>query len=233
MAGGGGGAWKVAYADFVTAMMAFFMVMWLVGQDQEKRTAVAEYFQDPWARSRVNQNRSRNPSMKEQKAGKTPTEKKFDGSNPREVPHENPEAPNAKQPKLITVRSPERTTVGTVVTFEVNSTEISEEGKRKLKLIVPQLLGLSNKIDIRGHVSPQMAATGGKAEMRDLSYKRGSAVLDYLAELGIQDERMRINVAGPHEPLVIETPDATSDKNSRVEVFLLSETVQQLKPAAN
>jgi chemotaxis protein MotB len=39
MAGGGGGAWKVAYADFVTAMMAFFMVMWLVGQDQEKRTS--------------------------------------------------------------------------------------------------------------------------------------------------------------------------------------------------
>jgi flagellar motor protein MotB len=35
MAGGGGGAWKVAYADFVTAMMAFFMVMWLVSQDQK------------------------------------------------------------------------------------------------------------------------------------------------------------------------------------------------------
>ncbi len=32
MAGKGGGAWKVAYADFVTAMMAFFMVMWLTSQ---------------------------------------------------------------------------------------------------------------------------------------------------------------------------------------------------------
>ena len=30
MAGGGGGAWKVAYADFVTAMMAFFLVMWFL-----------------------------------------------------------------------------------------------------------------------------------------------------------------------------------------------------------
>ena len=45
MAGKGGGAWKVAYADFVTAMMAFFMVMWLVGQDSEKKEAVAQYFQ--------------------------------------------------------------------------------------------------------------------------------------------------------------------------------------------
>ena len=34
MAGKGGGAWKVAYADFVTAMMAFFLVMWIVGQDK-------------------------------------------------------------------------------------------------------------------------------------------------------------------------------------------------------
>jgi chemotaxis protein MotB len=43
-----GGAWKLAYADFVTAMMAFFLVMWLVGATDEKtRTGIAEYFQDP------------------------------------------------------------------------------------------------------------------------------------------------------------------------------------------
>ena len=42
-----GGAWKVAFADFMTAMMAFFMVMWLVGQKQEVREAVAGYFRDP------------------------------------------------------------------------------------------------------------------------------------------------------------------------------------------
>lgn len=44
---GGGGAWKVAYADFVTAMMAFFMVMWLVSQDQKVKDSVAKYFVDP------------------------------------------------------------------------------------------------------------------------------------------------------------------------------------------
>jgi flagellar motor protein MotB len=47
MAGKGGGAWKVAYADFVTAMMAFFLVMWLVSQDQKVKDAVAKYFMDP------------------------------------------------------------------------------------------------------------------------------------------------------------------------------------------
>lgn len=43
--GAHGGAWKVAYADFVTAMMAFFMVMWLMGSDEETKAAVESYFQ--------------------------------------------------------------------------------------------------------------------------------------------------------------------------------------------
>jgi chemotaxis protein MotB len=42
-----GGAWKVAYADFVTAMMAFFLVMWLMGSDEETKAAIAHYFNHP------------------------------------------------------------------------------------------------------------------------------------------------------------------------------------------
>ncbi len=42
-----GGAWKVAYADFVTAMMAFFLVMWIIGLSATVRKAVAAYFKDP------------------------------------------------------------------------------------------------------------------------------------------------------------------------------------------
>ena len=44
-----GGAWKVAYADFVTAMMAFFLVMWIVGQSKQTKEAIAGYFRDPVA----------------------------------------------------------------------------------------------------------------------------------------------------------------------------------------
>ncbi len=47
-AGHHGGAWKVAYADFVTAMMAFFLVMWLVtAVSREQRAAIFEYFKNP------------------------------------------------------------------------------------------------------------------------------------------------------------------------------------------
>ena len=48
MAAGGGGAWKVAYADFVTAMMALFMVLWILGQDEEVSGSVEEFFKNPW-----------------------------------------------------------------------------------------------------------------------------------------------------------------------------------------
>lgn len=46
-AGHHGGAWKVAYADFVTAMMAFFLVMWIVGLSTDIKQAIAGYFKDP------------------------------------------------------------------------------------------------------------------------------------------------------------------------------------------
>jgi chemotaxis protein MotB len=42
-----GGAWKVAYADFVTAMLALFIVLWVMGQDDKVKEAVSAYFRDP------------------------------------------------------------------------------------------------------------------------------------------------------------------------------------------
>src|SRR5689334_10892516 len=42
-----GGAWKVAYADFVTAMMALFIVLWLLNTSKPVKEAIAGYFKDP------------------------------------------------------------------------------------------------------------------------------------------------------------------------------------------
>jgi len=56
VAGGGhhGGAWKVAYADFVTAMMAFFLLMWLLGAtDEKQRRGLADYFNPTLAINRT------------------------------------------------------------------------------------------------------------------------------------------------------------------------------------
>src|SRR3954447_6766969 len=45
--GNHGGAWKVAYADFVTAMMSLFIVLWLMNSSEKIKKAVAGYFNDP------------------------------------------------------------------------------------------------------------------------------------------------------------------------------------------
>jgi chemotaxis protein MotB len=63
-----GGAWKVAYADFVTAMMAFFLVMWILGLSQDTRKAIAAYFNDPAG------------MMKAKAGGKIPTLETMDSS---------------------------------------------------------------------------------------------------------------------------------------------------------
>jgi len=52
-AGHHGGAWKVAYADFVTAMMALFIVLWIVANNVTVRASVADYFRDPGAMSKT------------------------------------------------------------------------------------------------------------------------------------------------------------------------------------
>ncbi len=46
-AGHHGGSWKVALADFMTALMAFFLVMWLLGQSEETKKAISDYFSTP------------------------------------------------------------------------------------------------------------------------------------------------------------------------------------------
>src|SRR5258705_6274241 len=48
-----GGAWKVAYADFVTAMMALFIVLWLMNSSKQVQEAVGGYFKDPTGTSKM------------------------------------------------------------------------------------------------------------------------------------------------------------------------------------
>ena len=43
-----GGAWKVAYADFVTGMMSLFLVLWILSQDEEVIIATTRFFRDPY-----------------------------------------------------------------------------------------------------------------------------------------------------------------------------------------
>lgn len=227
---GGGGAWKVAYADFVTAMMAFFMVMWLTSQKPEVKEALAEYFSDPWARYRQNSNTVRKPTLLEPKPGENPPRKNSMGSNPAAQPHDDAEWPTASRPKVMTVRAPERSTIGTTLQFHSGSDELTPDSSLRLKKLVAQLKGLPQKIEIRGHTSKQAATEGTNDDSSwDLSYSRCKSVLRFLEHEGIDGERMRLTPCGHYEPLSANQKTDEEDKNSRVEVFLMQETVESLK----
>jgi len=71
-----GGAWKVAYADFTTGMMALFMVLWILSMDEEVVKATTRYFQDPYMAgvpksSPVSQPEGRKGSMVDQIMGRS------------------------------------------------------------------------------------------------------------------------------------------------------------------
>jgi chemotaxis protein MotB len=230
MAGKGGGAWKVAYADFVTAMMAFFMVMWLTSQKPATKEALGSYFRDPWATSRLNSNDVRNPTLRDVKAGETDPKKKFMGSNAMLEPHDQPESLESKKPKITTVRASDRTAIGTIVLFSEDSVVLTEEGKRKLRDLMPKITGLTYKIEIRGHATQrELYLAANSEEDWKACYERSLAVLKYMRELGVDEQRLRLCQASGFEPLSIGGEVNEAKKNVRVEVFMLNETVESMQ----
>lgn len=227
---GGGGAWKVAYADFVTAMMAFFMVMWLINMKPAVAPGIQEYFNDPWARYKTNSRTARNPNLVG-KEGQEKPKKKYAGSNPKSEPHNDPESPKSNKPRVTTVREAVRSTEGTIAYFMIGSSELTDESKKKLELLIPRIKGLPQKIQIKGHTSMEAASTNVQESdaALDLCYRRSRVVRNFLREAGIPEDRMLLSQAGPHEGLSVDKAVEGNDKNARVEVFLIAENTEQSK----
>src|SRR5262245_66471146 len=93
---GSGGAWKVAYADFVTGIMAFFMVMWLTSHSEDVKEAIGGYFQDPWGTSQE----SSSPTMQTPSgiSGNAPFADTSNGALPNRWPQANLENATEKEP---------------------------------------------------------------------------------------------------------------------------------------
>src|SRR5262245_19672088 len=171
MAGKGGGAWKVAYADFVTAMMAFFMVMWLTSQNEAIKEAVAHPFQDPFS-SYVPNEDANSPKPQPGPRSNVPLPKQNDDKK---------KARRTRRPTLITMGSGNQTTTGTVVFFGAESAELDDAARLELRTLLPSLLGKPQKIEIRGHASrrPPGAASPFK-DAWQLSYARCLATMRFL-----------------------------------------------------
>jgi chemotaxis protein MotB len=235
MAGKGGGAWKVAYADFVTAMMAFFMVMWITAQNKAVKESIAQYFQNPLGT--IPEARATSIHGIEGASAEAPFEGHQAGPHGTNMPGvggaDGEHADGSEIPMPATLRIFDRLDrtrdVGTIVLFADWSAELDDAGKQQLRALAPQLLGKPNKIELRGHADLFAVADNPSADVWGLCLKRCQAVMAYLIELGIEPDRFRLSQDGIHEPYSKDERLRFRRLNSRVEVFAVSEFTQEYK----
>jgi chemotaxis protein MotB len=214
MAGKGGGAWKVAYADFVTAMMAFFLVMWITAQSAEVKEAISHHFNDPFA-----------PVLEDQESDAgNPKPSKF--AAPARPSHEDEtEAGGGGRSLLLVSQGGDRTSIGTVVRFAEESAELDAAARQQLDEFVPYVAGKPQRLEIRGHSTRRPLPPG--SPFRDhwqLAYARCLVVMAALEERGVPRERMRLSQAAGNEPLSAPDTQLAGGGHARVEVNLLNET---------
>jgi chemotaxis protein MotB len=242
MAGKGGGAWKVAYADFVTAMMAFFLVMWIVAQNKSIKEAVAKYFRDPLGTA----NAPVGPPLAIANDGGGLSNLKAPPKGPRGYGRGPSKSDSTAAlgsvskggAPLEVGQDPGTSRVGALITFAEDSAELDAVAKERLLAMAPALVGKPNKIEIRGHTTGRPLPDGSPfSDAWQLSFARCLAAYKFLEQAGVEPIRMRLSQAGPHEPC--ELPDNAEwvTQNSRVEVFMLGEFVRDVKqprkPATN
>ncbi|HEX3599258.1 MAG TPA: flagellar motor protein MotB [Lacipirellulaceae bacterium] len=230
---GGGGAWKVAYADFVTAMMAFFMVMWLTAQSPEVKKAIGGYFQDPWGTSSENST----PTMQSPAglSGNVPFADSASGILPNRWPQANQENATEKQPgaasvwqqkqKVFLMVSTDRNLPALVVNFDDSGADLSAASQQRLNDLMPALVGKQNKIELRAHSTRRpLPKESPFHDHWQLCYERGAATMSYLVKHGVEPDRIRLSQSGEYEPLTTRLESSWQDENNCVEVFLLTET---------
>jgi len=224
MAGKGGGAWKVAYADFVTAMMAFFMVMWLTSQKPDVKEAVAKYFREPDP-FELEPDPDAGPSGSGGGggAGHSRSNGKPKNSGQKTTPSNKDDAKNSKKPRVPLPRPNEILGAGTVVFFNGNSVELDESAKQLLDHFAPTIAGKPQKIEVRGHA---MRSRSTDDNAWKLSYERCIATMQYLESLGIPEKQIRLSQAGANERLTLKTEGNAQKSNPRVEVIVLGELAE-------
>ena len=231
-----GGSWKVAYADFVTAMMAFFMVMWILGMDQQLRQAVEGYFSNP-----IGYKKGYSGGATPISSGSSPASVKTNAVMlaSREYQRKRfDEVSNTLHEKLDSVAQigKLRTKVEIVVTdaglrieliesgtgdtfFPSGSAEIKPEGKEALVLIAEELARLENPIAIEGHTDAAPFARGAAFTNWELSNSRANAARRILETTAISVGRI-VEVTGYADRQLRNPKNPRDPANRRISLLL-------------
>ena len=223
--------WMVSYADMITILMAFFVVMYsMAGRaDTEKQEPVLSSFRRQFGR--FNASGSGKLIPRDSKAatmtGGYPKKK----APPEDVATMH--GPAGDSQRVMNIRPGNQFSCGGVVFFDENSAELTEDAKNALKLVAYELGGKPQKIEIRGHTSSRPLPTDGAFHDHwDLAYARCKATMDQLSALGLEPKRMRLSTAGINEPAHLLGDADLLKKNGRVEVFMVNEFSETLRGTA-
>lgn len=229
-----GGAWKVAYADFVTAMMALFLVLWLVSQaDVELKQQIASYFRNPG----VFDSTAGGILSQAKKVSKEPTthtskdneQALFSVAQTLQKQFETrPEFSRYKDRVKIEVTD-EGLRIDMIdeadkVSFQSGSADLGEDAKAVLEEIAEGICSLPNKINIGGHTDSRVFPSNNGYTNWELSADRANAARRALEANCVKPEQIR-RIVGFADTELLVPDDPFSPSNRRISITVLRITV--------
>lgn len=239
-----GGAWKVAYADFVTAMMALFIVLWILGQDEEVIKSVAGYFSDPIGYS-DKMNSILNGSMN------LPVDNDVDVMNKFKEREKEINRLNEMKDKIMTELSSNKEFTELVdqvkiqivkeglriemmesndgVFFDLGTSELKPKAKKLLDQIGKNLSLIDNKIVIEGHTDSRPYGSNGSGYSNfELSAERANSARRELVASGLKLNRVD-EVRGYADTRPLDKKDPYNLVNRRISIVILFDSEEPIK----
>ena len=214
-----GGAWKVAYADFVTAMMALFIVLWLMASSQKIQQSVAGYFGDP---------RGNGKQTGTSKAGKgDPLALNRDNLNQLKNKLEQlmRQIPNFEQIKsqVNMTMTPEGLRIDLMETsggmfFENGDPRPTNAGRELLHILAVGLAKVPNRVAIEGHTDSNPFRREDYSNW-ELSIDRANSARRTMLDAGLPGDRVS-QVRGFADRRLLLKADPVNPSNRRVSIIV-------------
>ncbi len=215
-----GGAWKVAYADFVTAMMSLFIVLWLLSSSKPVREAVAGYFKDPSGTSaKLGTNlagagenfiltKDNMPKLKDQLEQKIREMRDFD---------------KLKSHVEMTVTSEglriEMTESASGTFFDSGSPKLNADGRDMLITLAQELGKLPNKLSIEGHTDSKPYPGNANYTNWELSTDRANSARRLMQASGVGQGQIA-QVRGFADMRLRKPDDPFDSSNRRISIIV-------------
>jgi chemotaxis protein MotB len=230
-AGHHGGAWKVAYADFVTAMMALFIVLWIVGQSKQVKEYVSQYFRDPgafWENTKGGGAMNTQMMMGPEHPGKgmSKSEEARLKTAGDSIMAELKKAPDlaelTKRVKIDVVKEGLRIEIlesSNECNFDVGTSHLKAEAEKTLKIIAGEVSKLPNHVILEGHTdSRQYSRVDGYTNF-ELSADRANAARRVLVTSGVGADKID-EVRGCADSRLHNPQDPLDASNRRIAIII-------------